>query len=50
MNRKEPRYLTKTDGQGNEIIIDNPDYYTEDGFFHKVRKCNNAQRKNKRKK
>jgi hypothetical protein len=51
MNRhKEPRTLTKFDGNGIEITIPNPDYYNEDAMFHKVRKCNNAQRKNKRKK
>jgi hypothetical protein len=49
-NKNRPnRTIAKTDGSGNEIVIDNPDYYTVDGYFHKVRKGNNAKRHKKRK-
>lgn len=43
---------TKTDGQGRMIIVDNPDYASEDGSFRKHRKKNTGYTppKKKRKK
>ncbi len=43
------RYLIKSDGKGNEIIIINPDRYTDDGSFKKHRKGGNNRKKKKRK-
>lgn len=48
----EKRYTTKTDGDGNVMIVDNPDYVSEDGSFRKHRKKNTGYTppKKKRKK
>lgn len=36
-----PKSLTtKTDGDGRMLIVDNPDYQTEDGSFRKYRRKN----------
>jgi len=37
---KKPRYLLKTDGQGDIISVPNPDCYDNNGSFIKVRKKN----------
>lgn len=48
---KEPRFLQKSDGEGNTYDVPNPDYYDEDGSFIKVRKKNThlTPKKKKRK-
>jgi len=48
-NKKANRTIFKTGGDGIEYEIQNPDFYLENGNFSKVRKCNNAKRKKKRK-
>ena len=48
----EKRYTTKTDGDGNVMVVDNPDYQSEDGSFRKHRRKNTGYTppKKKRKK
>ncbi len=45
----EEKYLIKYDGNGNEIIVINPDRYTDEGVFKKYRKSGNNRKKKKRK-
>ena len=48
-NPKASRTIFKTGGDGVEYEIPNPDFYLENGHFCKIRRCNNAKRKKKRK-
>ena len=49
---KTHRKTTKTDGDGNIMIVDDPKYFDDDGLFHKVRRkpTNITPKKKKRKK
>jgi len=49
---KASRTIEKTDGEGNTMIVENPDYYLEDNKFHKLRRkpTNITEKKKKRKK
>jgi len=49
---KAHRKITKTDGEGNLIVVDDPAYLNDEGNFHKVRKkpTNFTPKKKKRKK
>lgn len=48
---KAHRKTTKTDGEGNLVIVDDPAYFNDEGQFHKVRrKPTNFTPKKKRKK
>jgi hypothetical protein len=46
------RMIEKTDGNGNTILVEDPDWVTEDGYFKKHRKkvTNFTPKKKKRKK
>lgn len=46
------RMIEKTDGSGNTILVENPDYINNEGFFQKKRKkvTNLTPKKKKRKK
>jgi hypothetical protein len=45
------RKTTKTDGEGNVMIVDDPKYFNDEGLFHKHRKkpTNFTPKKKKRK-
>jgi hypothetical protein len=49
---KENRKTTKTDGDGNLMVVDDPKYLNDNGYFHKVRRkpTNFTPKKKKRKK
>ena len=48
---KTPRYIEKTDGQGNTYSVLNPDCYTDEGYFVKRRyKPTNLTPKKKKRK
>lgn len=40
MMQQNGRWTTKTDGDGNTIVVDNPDWQSGDGTFRKHRKKN----------
>ena len=50
--KKVSRTIMKTDGEGNWIEVDNPDYYNQEGEFVKYRRkpTNITPKKKKRKK
>ena len=49
---KAKRKTTKTDGDGNLMVVDDPKYLNDEGKFHKVRRkpTNFTPKKKKRKK
>jgi ABC-type oligopeptide transport system substrate-binding subunit len=49
---KTERLIKKYDGNGNIIMVPNPDYWDEENHFHKVRRkpTNFTPKKKKRKK
>ena len=49
---KANRKTTKTDGDGNLMVVDDPKYLNDEGYFHKVRHkpTNFTPKKKKRKK